>query len=366
MTADEEIPTIILEDLGFDDFFASGRGQLGLGDFSMARVTAEYRGSYKVKNTGGEYLAKITGRQMFNSSSRQDYPAVGDWVAISALGAGQAVIRGVLPRRTIIKRKDINKNKIQIIAANIDTAFVVESVDRDFNINRLERYFAIATDGGVKSAVVLNKTDLISKEDLDFKLAQLKNRFGGVSIIPASVKTPGGLDGLRASISGGKTYCFLGSSGVGKSSLINTLLGDNIIKTGEVSQSTGRGKHSTTNREMYFLGNGGIVIDNPGMREVGMADASAGIDSSFDEITALARKCKFNDCSHIHETGCEVLLAVKSGKLDESKYLNYIGLKKEAAHYGMTELEKRQKDRKFGNFVKKTKKGLREYGYKDY
>jgi ribosome biogenesis GTPase len=377
-----EIKKIKIEDLGYDALFESSRHKLKLDGFSVARVVIEYRGAYKVRSANGEYLAKITGKQMFSASSREDYPAVGDWVAITELNAERAVIHGVLPRRTIIKRRygDRNKagekNETQIIAANIDVAFVVESVGRDYNLNRFERYFAIANDGGVKPAIVLNKIDLISKEELDLKMAQLKNRFSDIDIILTSAITNEGLNELKARISRGKTYCFLGSSGVGKSSLINKLLGENIIRTEDISFATGKGKHTTTNREMYFLPalrslgegaeNGGIVIDNPGMREVGITDVGAGIDSLFDEITILAKQCKYIDCTHTNEPGCEVLLALRSGKLDEDKYSNYIGLKREAEYYGMTELEKREKDRKFGKFVKKAKKELGERGHKDY
>lgn len=353
-------------DLGYHAFFGPDRNKLKSGGFSVARVVVEYKGAYKIRNANGAYFAKITGKQMFKASSREDYPAVGDWVAITELGAGRAVIHEVLPRRTMIKRKYSGKNETQIIAANIDVAFAVESVGRDYNLNRFERYFAIANDGGVKPAIILNKIDLISREELDSKLAQLKNRFSDADVIPTSTMTDEGLNELRAHISSGKTYCFLGSSGVGKSSLINKLLGENIIKTEEISLSTGKGKHATTSREMYFLENGGIVIDNPGMREVGMTDASAGIDNLFDEITVLAGKCKFIDCTHAHEPGCKVLSALKSGTLDKGKYFNYINLKKEAEHYEMTELEKREKNREFGKFIKKAKGELKKHGHKDY
>ncbi len=360
-----------IEDLGYNSSFEEERNRLGLGGFPVARVVAEHRGAYKVRNADGEYLAKVTGKQMFSASSREDYPAVGDWVAIAELDGEHAVIRGILPRKTIIKRrygdKDRagEKNKTQIIAANIDAAFIVESVGRDYNLNRFERYFAIAKDGGVKPAIILNKIDLISEEELDSTLAQLKNRFKDTDVIPTSTKTREGLDELRGHLSSGKTYCFLGSSGVGKSSLINTLLGGTAIKTGAISTSTGRGKHITTNREMYFLENGSIVVDNPGMREVGMTDTSGGIDSLFDEITILSGKCEFIDCTHIHEPGCEVLAALQSGKLDEDKYANYLNLKKEAEHYEMTELEKREKDREFGKFIKKAKQELKDSGRKN-
>ena len=358
-----EITKTKIEYLGYSDFFESNRKKLKLHSFPVARIVVEYRGAYKVKNMSGEYLAKITGKQMFNALSREDYPAVGDWVVISEADRERAVIHGVLPRRTMIKRKYSGRNETQIIATNIDVAFIIESVDRDYNLNRFERYFAIANAGGITPVIILNKIDLISKEELDSKLAQIKGSFNKVEFIFTSTITDEGLEKLRTYITKGKTYCFLGSSGVGKSSLINKLLGENIIKTENISSHTGRGKHVTTNREMYFLENGGIVIDNPGMREVGMTDTSVGIDSLFDEITILSKKCRYTDCAHIHEPGCEVLSALESGNLDAGKYSNYISLKKEAEYYEMTKQGKREKDRKFGKFIKNAKEELKRHGY---
>ncbi|EKE11138.1 MAG: hypothetical protein ACD_15C00137G0035 [uncultured bacterium] len=357
---------IKIEDLGYDEFFESNRVKLGLGDFQIARVIAEHRGSYKIKNTEGEYLAKITGKQMFEAADREDFPAVGDWVAIAEADKKQAIIHKVLPRRTLMKRRSSGKDETQLIATNIDVAFVIESVDRDYNLNRIERYFAIARDGGIEPAVILNKTDLISEEKLDLKLTEIKNRMGDVKIIPTSTLTEEGLGKLKEYITGRKTYCFLGSSGVGKSSLINKLLGEEIIKTEDIGARSGRGKHATTVREMYFLVDGGIVIDNPGVREVGITDMSAGIDNLFDEITALAENCKYVDCTHLHEPDCAVLSALESGKLDRGEYANYINLKKESEYYEMTELRKKEKNRQFGRFVEKAKKDLKKYKHKDY
>lgn len=357
---------IKIEDLGYDAFFESNRRKLKLDDFPVARVISEYKESYKVKDSNEEYLAKITGKRIFNASSREDYPVVGDWVAITKLGDNRAVVEEILPRRTIIKRKSIGKNEIQAIAMNIDVAFIVESIDRDFNLNRFERYFSLANDGGIKPAIILNKIDLASKEDLDSKLSRIKERFPDIDFISASIMDNKGLEELKSYIEKGKTYCFLGSSGVGKSSLINKLLGKNVIKTEEISAYSNRGKHVTTSREMYFLETGGIVIDNPGMREVGMTDAGAGIDSFFEGITALAKRCKYSDCKHIHEPGCEVLAALKSGRISEDQYSNYVNLKKEAEYYEMNKLEKREKDRQFGKFIKKTKESLRNHGHKSF
>lgn len=363
---------IKIEDLGYNDFFESNRIKLKFDDFAVARVISEYKGGYKVKNTDGEYFAKITGKQMFDALSREDYPAVGDWVVVKVIDEKLVMIRAVLPRETMIKRRYGDKNKAdekdktQIIATNIDVAFVVESIDRDYNLNRLERYLAIAGNGGVKPIIVINKIDLITEDELDEKLNQIKNRLPGVEVVATSTVNEKGLEEIKNYIIKGKTYCFLGSSGVGKSSLVNKLLGKNIIKTENISSYSGRGKHVTTSREMFFLENGGIVIDNPGIREVGLTEATEGIEDVFDEIVFLAKNCKYTDCTHIHEPGCEVRKAVESGKLDEGKLANFSNLKKEAKYYGMNDSEKREKKRKFGKFVKKTLKQLKNIGFKNY
>lgn len=363
---------LTLEDLGYGPFFEDSRVKLKLDGFAVARVTSETKGAYKVKNTDGEYLAKITGKIRHNARTKEDYPAVGDWVAIESSGEGQAVIRAILPRKTVMKRKTGDKNRLgekndtQMMAANIDTAFIVQSIGRDYNLNRYERYFTIARDGGIEPAVILNKTDLISADELEIKLIEIKERLGEVPIFLTSTKTGEGLSELKNSIARGKTYCFLGSSGVGKSSLINILLGEGNIKTGDISVYADRGRHVTTRREMYFLKSGGIVIDNPGVREIGMTDAPSSIDNIFDEITTLAKKCKFDDCTHTHEPGCAVLSARESGALDQEKYQNFVTLKKEARHNEASALEKRNKSRQFGKFVNKAKKGMRDVGFKDF
>lgn len=355
------------EDFGYRLFFELKRKELKLLDFPVARVIAEYKEAYRVKNINGEFLAKITGKQIFRATGREDYPAVGDWVSIIETDHEHAIIKSILPRQTIIKRKFGDKNKVgeksdvQIIATNVDVGFVIESVDRDYSLNRFERYLSLLLDGGVKGSIILNKIDLLSFEEKENKLSELKNRFPNIDIILTSTLDNDGLRELENYIKKGKTYCFLGSSGVGKSSLINNLIGEEIIETSDISSYSDRGKHTTTGRQMYFLDNGGIVIDNPGIREVGMIDTTCGINDFFDEISTLGKKCKFVDCTHTSEPGCVVLEAIQSGVINKEKYSNYINLKKETEYYEMTEVEKKEKDYKFGKFIKKAKKELEKY-----
>lgn len=366
----EEIKNI--EDLGYNSFFKLKVDEINSEKFFPARVIAQYKEAYRVKNQYGEFLAKITGKQIFEATKKEDYPAVGDWVLVTDVSSEHAVIKSILPRQTIIKRKLGDKNKFrekgitQIIATNIDVGFIVESVDRDYNLNRTERYFSILEDGGVKKAFILNKIDLLSEEDKQIKLNELKNRFPNTDIIITSIFKSDNLEKLKNYITKHKTYCFLGSSGVGKSSLINKLIGKEVIETNDVSLHSGRGKHTTTRRQMYFLDNGGIVIDNPGIREVGMLNFQDGIDKLFEEINSIGKKCKYIDCIHVHEPGCVVIEAKEKGTIDKEKYYNYTNLKKEAGYYNMDDIEKKQKNKNFGKFIKRAKKDLKKFGHGNY
>lgn len=326
-----------------------------LDGFIIARVISESKGSYEVVSKNGNFIARVTGKQMLDASSRDDYPAVGDWVTITELDQKQAVIHKILPRKTIIKRSRRN-NEIQIIGTNIDVVFIVESVNRDYNLNRFERYFAIIKNQDIQPVIVLNKIDLISQDELDLIISQTQKRFNNIDIILTSVFRKEGINNLKGYIKKDKIYCFLGSSGVGKSSLINGLIGNDNIKTGDISNYSERGRHITTKRKMYFLESGGIVIDNPGIRGIGVMDNK--IEESFDEIIELAKNCKYSDCTHTNERDCAVLKSLKQGALDKSKYNNYINLKKETEFYEMSTLEKRKKDKNFGRFIKRAKKDI--------
>ena len=355
------IKKIRLEDLGYSKFFKDNQRSTIDNNLIPALIIAEHKELYVLRNETSEFSAKITGKMMFTASSREDYPAVGDWVLIVILDKKHAIIREILPRKTVLMRKAAGKSDTQIIASNIDTAFIIQSPDRDYNLNRFERYFSLAESGNIKPVIVLNKTDLISESDLEIKLAEIKDRFRNTKIYATSTITGKGVADFKKNIKQGVTYCFLGSSGVGKSSIINMLIGGNLIETGEISSYTNRGKHVTTHRELFILENGGLLIDNPGMREIGLLDSGAGIKNVFSEIYDLSKKCKFSDCTHINEPKCAVLAAINSGVLDKNKYDNYIKLLKENEYNTMTKLEKRKKDRDFGQFIKTAKKQIKKY-----
>lgn len=353
-----------LGDLGFNDKLEEFIVERKLESYEIGRVIAEHRERYIVKTTQAELEAEITGNLRFSAMSREDFPAVGDWVAITIYDSDVAIIHKVLPRFSVIKRQAVGQfGESQIIAANIDYAFLIQAADRDFNINRLERYLTICYASKVRPIILLNKTDLITKEKSNELLERMKTRIKDVPIIAISNETQIGYETIKKLIIKGKTYCMLGSSGVGKSTLLNNLSGINKMKTDLISQSTGKGRHVTSHRELIVLENGGILVDNPGMREVGIADTTTGLASTFDQIIRLSQNCKFNDCTHTNETHCAVLEAVDKGELERSSYENYLRLEREKEHFESTIEERRKKDKEFGKMMKNYKKNIPKHKY---
>ena len=342
-----------LADLGYTQNLEKYRQDNMLNSLDVGRVTAEHKERYVVKTGTSEYDAELLGNLRFTATTRADLPAVGDWVAISEYDTDKAIIHAIYPRQSVLERQAASKaGQRQIIATNIDFGLIIISVNRDFSINRLERYLAICHEAGVEPIIVVSKIDLVEDEVQKDIIQQIESRLAGVRILLISSKTGHGIDALRNEIQPGATYCLLGSSGVGKSTLLNALNDGELMATGEISEVIDRGRHVTSHRELFILNNGGIIIDNPGMREVGLTDNKDGLELTFDSINELASDCRFNDCSHINEAGCAILSALEAGNLDQDSYNNWQKLAREKAYFEANIEERRRKDKQFGKMVK--------------
>ncbi len=346
-----------LEELGYNEHWEAQRQQQGLQVLEVGRVIAEHRERYQLCTADNELEAEILGQLRYSAVDRSDFPAVGDWVAFATYDEGKALIHAILPRQTVIERQAVGKQgEKQVIAANVDYALLVQAADRDFNLNRLERYLTICRTAKVSPIVVLNKIDLVTPTELARLTNLIQQRVKQLPVMALSNLNQQGLSELEQLLESGKTYCLLGSSGVGKSTLLNHLCGKDLMRTNPVNTSSQRGRHSTTHRELIVLPSGAIFIDNPGMREVGIADASEGLEHTFSDILALAEQCKFKDCTHQTEIGCAVLEAIEKGEIDPEAHENYLRMRREEAHFRMTMVEKREKDRAMGKLFKNYKK----------
>lgn len=332
--------------------------RVGLG---IARISAVDRGSYLIRNETREVPAELAGKFSYQIESPVDLPCVGDWVTVQYYNDDtEAIIHGVFPRKTFLRRKTAGENvDLQMIAANIDSAFIVQSCHFDFNPRRMDRYLVMAADGKVEPIVILAKTDLISHDELEQKLAITKSTAIKARVLALSNISGVGLEEFQEILVPGRTYCLLGSSGVGKTTLINRLIGQDAFDTKAVS-GTGEGTHATARRQLIVLSQGAMLIDTPGMRELGLLGVSDGLNQGFEDILLLSESCRYSNCSHEHESGCAVRAAAKNGKLNEDRYSSYIKLKKESEYHEMSYIDKRKKDRAFGRFIKSAKKQIKD------
>ncbi len=345
-----------IEELGYNNTLEKYRIENSLDSFEVGRVILEHKERYVIKTSDNEFDAELIGNLRFMAEDRHDFPAVGDWVAFTEYDDGKALIHAIYPRNSIIERQAVGKSgQIQIIATNVDCGLIVQAVDRDFNLNRLERYLTICNASNVEPVIVLSKIDLINDSELDTIIKQINQRIKDVQIITVSNQTKGYKE-LEPIIKKGETYCLLGSSGVGKSTILNNLSGEEQMKTGEISSSVNKGRHITSHRELIVLKSGGILIDNPGMREVGIADTTKGLETTFESILDYAQNCQFKDCTHTHEKKCAILEAVETGEIDEKSYSNFIKMEKEKMHFESDAMERRKKDKEFGKMIKNVKK----------
>lgn len=346
-----------LETYGYGERIESHRREMGLRESGIGRVIAEHRERYVVATESGDTEAEVSGNFRNRATSRVDFPAVGDWVALDEHASGTSIVHGILPRSSTIARQAVGSfGEIQIIATNVDHALLVQALDRDFNLARLERYLTLCRSSGVDPIVVLTKTDLLDASEVSESVGRVAARLGGLSVVAVSDRSPAGYGALEAMIVPGRTYCLLGSSGVGKSTLLNHLCGRDLMRTDAISGSTGKGRHVTSHRALVVLESGALLIDNPGMREVGIVDEGSGLEATFDRLLSFAGACRFRDCTHTAEAGCAVLEAVRSGEVTAGAHASYLKMEKETAHFGSTVAERRKKDRAFGKMVDVYKK----------
>lgn len=323
-----------------------------------ARVILQEKGLYRIAAGGCEYSAVVSGKYRYETKSLSDYPCVGDYVMVSLPeDKSSAVINSLCPRHTVFIRKSAGRtSREQVVAANVDTVFICMSLNNDFNIRRLERFLFVTRSSGSQAVVVLTKADLC--QDVKGKIEEAKTVAKDTDIICVSSKT-GDIEQCRKYLAPGATVAFIGASGVGKSTLINTITGKELLKTSEIGIDD-RGRHTTTHRELITLSSGAFVIDTPGMRELGVWDVSENSEEVFDDIETLALKCKFNDCSHKSEPGCAIHAAIESGVLPLGRWNSYVKLKEEKAlieNEKKAQEEKRQRFKRFSKFSKSSKKG---------
>lgn len=361
-------PALSLESIGFDAWFENRAQSEKLERSRLARVIAVDRGQHLLLNESGVFRAKFSGRFRYESDSGEEMPAVGDWVTVGLTERNPdesgsddefVLIESVLPRKSFLRRKAPGHTfDYQMIAANIDTVFIVQSCHFDFNINRLERYLVMVADGGAMPVILLTKTDLVDDDELEMMIGMIRQVGITAPVYPLSNVTGEGFADVEALLVPGQTYCFVGSSGIGKSTMINGLIGEERLATREVSH-TGEGTHTTVRRELIVLPGGAMVIDNPGMREFGVMTSDEAIEENFSDIEAMAEACRFRDCSHTTEPGCAVLKAVEDDIISIEHLDNYLKLNKESRFNQMSRVERREKDKSFGKFIKTAKKDLK-------
>ena len=344
---------MIISDYGLKDDILEKIGK----DKTIARIVATHKDRYEIVCNNGNGFAKIK-RGCYYDNPNSIYPTTGDFVLIEWNNSGDSMIYETLKRESSFSRtasssdrnKELHNQREQLVAANFDYVFIMQSLNNNFNINRIERYLSLAWNSGGIPVIILTKSDLVS--NVQDYIDEVQNVAFGVDVYAISCITKQGIDEIKKYFTKGNTIVFLGSSGVGKSTLVNTLYEKEIMKTSEIREDDSRGRHTTTSRNLIMLPNGAMIIDTPGMRELGMWNAEDGINKTFSDIEELTQKCKYSDCTHINEPGCKILEAIENGELDRERFEQYMKLQKESQYNTDSEQYLRNKKEKFKEISK--------------
>ena len=355
--------TEILHRLGWNSFFEEEFRRLESDTWQPARVISQHKNSWAVLGENGELRVTVSGRLRYQIDGVDSYPVVGDWLAVAVQpGEKKGVIRAILPRKSSFSRKTAGElTQEQVVAANVNTVFLVSGLDggRNFNLRNIERYLTVAWNSGAQPVIVLNKADVC--EDVPSRVGEAELVASGVPVHAVSAVTGWGLDALNTYVSSGDTVALLGHSGVGKSAIINALLGEERQQVGTVRGGDRRGRHTTTRRELILLPSGGAVIDTPGMREIQLWGEESVLGNAFDDIERLAENCRFADCQHGSEPGCAVRAAIQRGDIDAARFQSYLRLKRElryleARRNDRTRIEEKERWKKISQWARRFRK----------
>lgn len=352
-----------LKSLGYNDWYAVQEDASLLEKYDLARVVSVQKGSCVVSKGDEDVFAKMAGSLFHKADSTLEIPTTGDWVYVQFKEGAQASVRAVLPRKTLLKRKTPGKRvNYQLIAANIDVAFIVQAADSNLNLRRIERYLVMVNESNIKPIILLSKCDLVDSKKIEEIKKEILTIAPNTEFWAFSNFDEENICKIKDSLIPTQTYCMIGVSGVGKSTLINNVVGEEVFETQAVREGDNKGRHTTTSRELIVLDNGAILIDTPGMRELAQMSVEQGLDETFSEIVELTNYCKFNNCSHSNEKGCAVLAAIEEGILSKKRYENFLKMKKESDFHDMSYSQKKNRDKALAKKIKSVKKS-KKYKY---